>query len=207
MRAYYCIYTTTEWYIREEKQNNSEYGQKLVDERENSEVLLARSVELSIHILNRSPTFVVQNMTPKEAWNGRKPSVEHFRIFGCIAYAHVPDEKRKKLDDKKEKCLFLGVSKTSKTYKLFNPLTEKIVTSRDVVFDEESTRDWKRQQPTQFLHDTDVEGVLPTYENSPETTAAGFEVSAEISELETVEETKASNAIVDSLRRVRKRPA
>ncbi|KAK2987329.1 hypothetical protein RJ640_023630 [Escallonia rubra] len=87
---------------------------------------------------NRSPTFVVQDMTPEEAWSGQRPAVDHFRIFGCIAYAHVPYEKRKKLDDKSEKCVFLGVSKVSKAYKLFNPLTKKIVTGRDVVFEEEA---------------------------------------------------------------------
>jgi len=66
---------------------------------------------------------------------------------------------------------------------------------------------WKRQQPTQFLHDSDVEEVLLTDENSPETTATGSEVSAEISEMETVEEIEATNAITESLCRVRKRSA
>ena len=89
------------------------------------------AVNWSIHVLNRCPTFSVQNMTPEEAWSGCKPAVDHFKIFGCIAYAHVPNEKRKKLDDKGEKC---SVSETSKAYKLFNPLTKKIVTSRDVIF-------------------------------------------------------------------------
>ncbi|KAL0398210.1 UNVERIFIED_CONTAM: Retrovirus-related Pol polyprotein from transposon RE1 [Sesamum radiatum] len=67
------------------------------------------AVNWSIHVLNRSPTFSVQDMTPEEAWNGRKPVVNYFKIFGCIAYAHIPDEKRKKLDEKAEKCVFLGV--------------------------------------------------------------------------------------------------
>ncbi|GJY29740.1 retrovirus-related pol polyprotein from transposon TNT 1-94 [Tanacetum coccineum] len=30
----------------------------------------------------------------------KKLDVSHFRVFGCIAYARVPDQKRKKLDDK-----------------------------------------------------------------------------------------------------------
>ena len=111
----------------------------------------------NIHVLNRSPTFSVQNMTLEEAWSGRKPAVDHFKIFSCIAYAHVPDKKMKKLDDKGEKCVFLGVSEASKAYKLFNPLTKKIVTSRDVIFDEESTWNWNGQQPTQVIFDNDAE--------------------------------------------------
>ena len=114
-------------------------------------VFWPEAINWSVHILNRSPTFAVQNMTPEEAWSGRKPSVDHLRIFGCIAFAHIPDEKRKKLDDKSEKCVFLGVSEVSKAYKLFNPFTKKIIISRDVVFDEEKTWNWvnnsSRQQP------------------------------------------------------------
>ncbi|MCI72523.1 retrovirus-related pol polyprotein from transposon tnt 1-94, partial [Trifolium medium] len=50
--------------------------------------------------MNRSPTLNVKNVTPEEAWSGSKPSVHHFRVFGCLAHVHVPDIKRKKLDDK-----------------------------------------------------------------------------------------------------------
>ncbi|GMP82636.1 hypothetical protein CsSME_00036854 [Camellia sinensis var. sinensis] len=103
------------------------------------------AVNWSIHVLNRSPTFAVQNMTLKEAWSGRRPAVDHFKIFGCIAYAHVLDEKRKKLDEKRENCVFLGVSEHFKAYKLFNPITEKIITNRDMVFDEENMWDWTRK--------------------------------------------------------------
>lgn len=37
---------------------------------------------------------------PNEAWSNQKPEVGHLKIFGCIAYAHVTDQTRKKLDDK-----------------------------------------------------------------------------------------------------------
>jgi len=48
------------------------------------------AVNWSVHVLNRSPTFSVQNKTPEEAWSCRKPVVDYFRVFGCIAFAHVP---------------------------------------------------------------------------------------------------------------------
>lgn len=90
-------------------------------------------------MLNRSLTLAVKDMTPEEAWSEKKPTVDHFRIFGCIAYSHIPDQKRKKLDDKGMKCIFLGVSEESKAYRLFNPITKKIIISRDVLFDEETS--------------------------------------------------------------------
>ena len=51
----------------------------------------------------------------------------------------------------------MGVSETSKAFKLFNPLTNQIVTSRDVVFDEENIWDWNGQQPTPIILDDEVE--------------------------------------------------
>ena len=50
----------------------------------------------SIYILNRSPTKSLEGITPYEASHGRKPNVGHFRFFGCLAYAHIPDKKKKK---------------------------------------------------------------------------------------------------------------
>lgn len=36
--------------------------------------------------------------------------------FGCIAYAQVLEANRKKLDDRGEKCIFVGYSGESKAY-------------------------------------------------------------------------------------------
>jgi hypothetical protein len=85
-------------------------------------------------------------MTPQEAWSGYKPSVAHLRIFGCVAYAQVPKAKRRKLDDRGEKCIFVGYSEESKAYKLYNPLTNKVMVSRDVVFSEEESWSWSNKE-------------------------------------------------------------
>lgn len=63
----------------------------------------------TFYILNRCPTLAVKDVTPQEAWNGVKPTVQHFRVWGCVAHAHVPDEKRGKLDDKSIPCVMIGV--------------------------------------------------------------------------------------------------
>jgi len=36
----------------------------------------------------------------EEAWSGMYCSISHLRVFGCVAYAHMPKELRGKLDDK-----------------------------------------------------------------------------------------------------------
>ncbi|MCI00966.1 retrovirus-related pol polyprotein from transposon tnt 1-94, partial [Trifolium medium] len=52
------------------------------------------------YVINRSPTLSVKDITPEEAWSDLKPSVSYFKVFGCLAYVHVPDAQRKKLDPK-----------------------------------------------------------------------------------------------------------
>jgi len=53
-------------------------------------------VACSTYIMNRCPTKSVINMILEEAWSGIKHNVAHMRVFGCVAYAHVPNEWRKK---------------------------------------------------------------------------------------------------------------
>lgn len=79
------------------------YGEKSLKGIGIPKLFWLEAINWSIHILNRSPIFAVQNMTQEEAWSGRRPAVDHFRIFECVAYAHSLDQKRKKLDDKGEK--------------------------------------------------------------------------------------------------------
>ncbi|MCH89137.1 copia-type polyprotein, partial [Trifolium medium] len=96
----------------------------------------------TFYLLNRCPTHAVKNITPQEAWSGVKPSVEHLRVWGCIANVHILEAKRGKLDDKSFPCIMLGVSDESKGYRLFDPKIKRIVVSKDVVFEEEKSWDW-----------------------------------------------------------------
>ena len=103
------------------------------------------AVNWTFYLLNRCPTFAVKNITPQEAWSGVKPSVDHFRVWGCVAHVHVPDAKRGKLDNKSFPCIFLGVSEESKGYRLFDPKTRRIVVSKDVIFEEERNWEWEKE--------------------------------------------------------------
>eukprot|EP01018_Ginkgo_biloba_P031879 Gb_04138 [translate_table: standard] len=94
------------------------------------------AINTIVYLLNRSPTKAVYGITPEEVWTGEKPNIDHLCIFRCVAYAHVPDENRTKLEDKSVKCIRIGYSEVSKAYKLFNPKKRRIILNRDVVFDE-----------------------------------------------------------------------
>jgi hypothetical protein len=117
----------------------------------------AEAANWSVHVLNRCPTLAVKNKTPEEAWSGIKPSVDHFRVFGCVSHVHVPDSRRVKLDAKSLKCILLGVSEESKAYRLFNPTSNKIIVSRDVVFEEDQQRCWDDNHKHNLLTDLEWE--------------------------------------------------
>jgi Domain of unknown function (DUF4219) len=98
----------------------------------------AEAVRCAVYLQNRCPTVSLENITPQEAWCGVKPSVAHLKVFGSVAYAHVPDPNRTKLDDKSKKLIFIGYDEKSKVYNLYDPLTKKVHVSCDVQVNEES---------------------------------------------------------------------
>jgi hypothetical protein len=94
-------------------------------------------VVTAAYIRNRCPTQALEGMTPEEAWSGKRPCISHMRVFGCLAYAKVPDETRSKLDPKTTKCILLGYCVGTRAYKLLCLETKKVIRSRDVVFVED----------------------------------------------------------------------
>lgn len=80
----------------------------------------------------------------KEAWSSTKLNVSHFLIFTCIAFSHVLEELRQTLENRSEKCIFVGYSEQSKAYRFYNLITKKFVVSRDVKFFE--NKSWSDQE-------------------------------------------------------------
>lgn len=113
----------------------------LLSERKMPKKFWGEATKWTAHILNRSPTSAVKDQTPQECWSNNKPNVDYFKIFGCIGHVHVPTQKRVKLD---ERCIFLGMSDESKAYKMYDPISETVVISKDVIFDEEQSWNWGR---------------------------------------------------------------
>ena len=98
--------------------------------------LWAEAISTAAYLRNRSPTSAMEGMTPHEAWHGRKPRVEHLRVFGCTAYVHIPKDKRGKLDSKTRKCTLLGYGSVWIGYRVFDHQTREISYSRNIKFDE-----------------------------------------------------------------------
>jgi hypothetical protein len=108
----------------------------MIQSKELSLKYWAEAINCENYIVNRTPTKALKNITPEEAWTKIKPDVIHFHVFGSIAWAHIPDEKRKELQPKSEKCIFVGYSEDVKGYKLLQLQCNEITLRRDVKFDE-----------------------------------------------------------------------
>uniref|UniRef100_A0A2N9G795 CCHC-type domain-containing protein n=1 Tax=Fagus sylvatica TaxID=28930 RepID=A0A2N9G795_FAGSY len=96
-------------------------------------IFWAEAVDMACYIINRSPRVALDGKVAEEVWTGQEVDYSFMRIFGCPAYVHISGEDRSKLDPKSKKCIFLGFKKGVKGYKLWDPVAQKVVISRDVV--------------------------------------------------------------------------
>jgi hypothetical protein len=84
--------------------------------------------------LNRTPTKSVAGKTPFEAWHGHKPTVEHLRVFGFLAYVKVTRPHLKKLDDRSVAMVFIGYEPDVKAWHFYDPVAQRVHVSCDAVF-------------------------------------------------------------------------
>ena len=104
--------------------------------------LWGEAVHTAVYLLNRCPTKALDNITPFEAYSGRKPGIAHLKIFGSLCYVHVPTQLRHKLEPKSMKGVFVGYATCEKGYRIFDPISKKLTLSRDVTFDEDGAWKW-----------------------------------------------------------------
>ena len=51
---------------------------------------LGEAIATIVYLINKHRTKSVCDKIPLEAWSRNRWIVEHLRVFGCVAYAHVP---------------------------------------------------------------------------------------------------------------------
>ena len=88
------------------------------------------------HLINRLPSTTIDDRIQLEVWTGQPVyDYDSLHVFGSTTYYHV---KESKLDPRTKKAIFLGFSSVIKGYRLWCPSSKKIVSNRDVTFDESS---------------------------------------------------------------------
>ena len=95
------------------------------------------AVSCANYLCNRLPNLAIGGKKSFDMLYKNKPKVDHLRVFGCLCFAHVPIETRKKDDPSSIRGIFIGYASSKKAYRVFIPSTNTIVVSRDVIFHED----------------------------------------------------------------------
>jgi hypothetical protein len=85
------------------------------------------AINCANYIVNPTPIKTLKYITLKEAWSSNKSNVSHIHVFGSEAWAHIPDEKRKSLQPKSEKSIFVGYFEDVKGIDFFNLIQHKLL--------------------------------------------------------------------------------
>lgn len=88
----------------------------------------------AIYCRNRIPHSSLSFKTPYELWYGKRSTLGHLRVWGCMAFVHVNAKVRTKLDDKAKACIFIGYDSTHMGYRFWDPKAKKIIVRRDATF-------------------------------------------------------------------------
>lgn len=93
----------------------------------------AEAVSTAVYLKNRSIASGLNGKTPYEVWYGKKPILNHIRLFGSPVMVHVPKERRTKWDKKARQHILVGYSEQVKGYRIYDLVKNQVTTSRDVV--------------------------------------------------------------------------
>ena len=111
-------------------------------------------INTACHTVNRVYFILGTKKTPYEFWKGRKPNVKYFRIFGSTCFILKDRENMGKFDSRRDEGIFLGYFSTSKTYRVYNKRTMKVMDTENVVIDESldsSSEKFGKELPKEIL--------------------------------------------------------
>ena len=133
----------------------------------------------AVYLYNRTPKYSFGWKSPYELFysflaqrdglpsSDRKPHQQHLKVFGCKAFAMTTDaqlkrNRRQKLNPKAWIGYLVGYNSTN-IYRIWNPTTNRIIATRDVIFDENQLFNGDIQQlKDDLLHVTveELEAIL-----------------------------------------------
>ena len=96
----------------------------------------AEAINTACYVQNRCMLNRRHNVTPYEIWNGRKPNVSYFHVFGSKCYILKHKEQLKTFEEKADESIFLGYEPNIKAFRVFNKRKMKLEVSIHVKFDD-----------------------------------------------------------------------
>ncbi|KAL8121277.1 hypothetical protein AgCh_018136 [Apium graveolens] len=98
----------------------------------------AEAVHTSCYVLNRVLIRPILLKTPYELLKKMTPNISYFRVFGSKCFILDTQNNRGKFDAKSTEGIFLGYSTTSKAYRVYNSVKNKVEESINIAFNESS---------------------------------------------------------------------
>ena len=114
-----------------------EMARTMLDEYSTPRRFWTEAISAACFISNRVFLRTSLHKTPYELRFGRRPSVSHFRVFGCKCFVLKPGN-LDKFESRSSDAMFLGYADHSRAYKVLVLETNKIVETCEVTFDEAS---------------------------------------------------------------------
>jgi hypothetical protein len=101
--------------------------------------LWEEATRTTIYVQNRLSHSALGFKTHEEMFSGNKPKVSHLKIFGCLVFIHIMEERRTKLDPSGKNGIFVGYYEISKAFIIYILGYPHIEINKDVTFDEDAT--------------------------------------------------------------------
>ncbi|KAL3833987.1 hypothetical protein ACJIZ3_008723 [Penstemon smallii] len=114
----------------------------------------AEAVKTACYVINRSPSTAIDLKMPMEMWTGKPADYSHLHTFGSPVYVMYNAQERSKLDPKSRKCIFLGYVDGVKGYRLWDPIAQKVIISRDVIFTDDKIQEKENDSTSKEKPDT-----------------------------------------------------
>jgi hypothetical protein len=115
--------------------NRMEMDRTMLDEHRTPRHFWADAINTACYISNRIFLRSILHLTPFELRFGRKPSVSHFRPFGCkcfvLKYGNLDKFESHFFDG-----ILLGYTPHGRSYRVYNFETNTVIESCDVTFNE-----------------------------------------------------------------------
>ena len=89
------------------------------------------------HLINQTPTPLLQNKTPFEILFNKPPMFCAIRTFGCLCFAHNQITHGDKFASRSRKCVVVGYPFGKKGWRLYELESKVFFVSRDVKFIED----------------------------------------------------------------------
>lgn len=88
----------------------------------------------AVYVINRMPLSSIKNKSPYELLFRRTPEYNGLKILGFLCFPYLRDHNKNKFERKSYPCVFIGYSPLHKHYRCLQPETNRVYTSRHVVF-------------------------------------------------------------------------